>query len=165
MKNSRLITSLCFLMTLTGCGSNDSATEPEANQSAVIAENQSALVTAVNFSGEPGNYIFSVTVASPDTGCDQYADWWEVLSPDGRLIYRRVLAHSHINEQPFTRAGGPVDIAADEVVIVRAHMNNQGYGTRVFRGNIELGFSDSTVNPSFAAELEAAQPLPNNCAF
>ena len=69
-----------------------------------------AEVLSVNPNGEPGNYSFSVTISSPDEGCSQYADWWEVISLDGELVYRRVLHHSHVAEQPFTRSGGPVPI-------------------------------------------------------
>ena len=67
-----------------------------------------AKITAVECTGGPNNYTLSVTIESPDTGCDQYADWWEVFYPDNTLIYRRILSHSHVNEQPFTRSGGPV---------------------------------------------------------
>ena len=41
-------------------------------------------VTAVEVRGEEGAYTFSVTVSSPDTGCDQYADWWEWSARAGR---------------------------------------------------------------------------------
>ena len=78
------------------------------------AENK-AYVRSVSASGEANAYRFSVEISSPDLGCEQYADWWEVVDEDGELIYRRVLAHSHVSEQPFTRSGGPIDIDADQV--------------------------------------------------
>ena len=125
----------------------------------------SAKVTAVTISGESGNYNLSVTLESSDTGCDQYADWWEVFTPDGTLIYRRILAHSHVDEQPFTRSGGPVSVTADQEIIVRGHMNNLGYGTQVFRGTIGEGLAQSTLAVDVAASLESTEPLPQSCAF
>ena len=96
--------------------------------SAVLESGAGADVIGISVSGDPGSYTFSVTVESPDTGCGQYADWWEVVSPEGRLIYRRVLLHSHVDEQPFTRSGGPVDVQPSETVIVQAHMNGADTG-------------------------------------
>jgi hypothetical protein len=122
-------------------------------------------VTAVEVSGEAGNYRFRVTIASPDTGCDQYADWWEVVGEDGTLHYRRILAHSHVNEQPFTRSGSPVDIAPDTVVWVRAHMQPGGYGGQAFRGTVADGFEQATPPPAFAPALADMPPLPDGCAF
>jgi hypothetical protein len=46
---------------------------------------------------------FDVTVKSVDKGWDYYADAFEVLAPDGRLLGRRELLHPHETEQPFTR--------------------------------------------------------------
>lgn len=124
-----------------------------------------AQVEAVTVSGEPGNYTFSVTVASPDSGCDQYADWWEVISPEGMLIYRRVLAHSHVDEQPFNRTGGPVSIAPDQVVIVRAHMHPDGYDTQAQQGTASTGFAEVALEEGFAADAAQQEPLPQGCAF
>ena len=108
----------------------------------------------------------SVELQSPDLGCSQYADWWEVVTPEGELVYRRVLAHSHVDEQPFTRSGGPVDVGADDTVIVRAHMNPGGYGGQAMRGSVGAGFSvDATITASFAQNLETSEPLPSGCAF
>ncbi len=126
---------------------------------------QYADVTQVDVSGEEDRYTFSVTVKSPDTGCDQYADWWEVISPDGKLIYRRILLHSHTNEQPFTRSGGPVDIGPETKVIIRAHMNNTGYGGEALQGTISGGFTRVELSGDFASHLESRDPLPSACAF
>lgn len=122
-------------------------------------------VMAVQVNGQPGAYSFQVTVASPDTGCEQYADWWEIISPEGELLYRRVLLHSHAGEQPFTRSGGPAPITADQVVWVRAHMNTTGYGGQALRGSVQQGFEPAGLAPDFAAGLAEQEPLPVNCAF
>lgn len=124
-----------------------------------------AAVTGVTVSGTSGNYSFNVTITSPDTGCNQYADWWEVLDTSGTLIYRRILAHSHVNEQPFTRSGGVVDVNSDTELYIRAHMNNTGYGTAVFRGTVSGGFQAMELSKDFAMELASQQPLPSGCAF
>lgn len=47
---------------------------------------------------------FDVTLSHPDTGWDDYADGWRVLTPDGVEHGLRVLAHPHVTEQPFTRS-------------------------------------------------------------
>lgn len=133
---------------------------PEATTILLAAD-----VTAVSASGSDGAYQFSVTVASPDTGCEQYADWWEVLSEDGRLLYRRVLLHSHVDEQPFTRSGGPVPVTADTVVVVRAHMSNGGYGGAAFTGSVDRGFEAVEPGAGFAPDVEALPPQPEGCAF
>ncbi len=122
-------------------------------------------VSRVLVSGAAGSYQFSVTVQSPDTGCDQYSDWWEVIDLDGSLIYRRVLLHSHVGEQPFTRSGGPVRLRPDQTVMVRAHLNTGGYGEVALTGSVAHGFRPATLEPSFAAAVELQPPLPSSCAF
>jgi hypothetical protein len=125
-----------------------------------------AEVLGVEVSGRPNNYRFSVTIKSPDLGCQQYADWWEVISEDGEtLIYRRVLMHSHTGEQPFTRMGGPVKIDPHQKVMVRVHMNTSGYSTQVFIGSVATGFTKTSTKPDFAVGLAQQKPLPKNCAF
>ncbi len=67
----------------------------------------------------PNTYRFDVTLKHADTGWDHYANKWEVIGPDGSVLGTRVLAHPHVNEQPFTRSLGGVKIAdgIDEVMI------------------------------------------------
>jgi len=124
-----------------------------------------ANIQKVSFTGDDGNYDFSVAIKSDETGCDQYADWWEVISADGILLYRRVLGHSHPKEQPFTRSGGSVDIKKTEKVYVRAHMNNEGYTGNTFVGSIENGFISTKEPITFSKNIELQDPLPQNCAF
>lgn len=158
----RLITLFFSLSILSlGC----SPVEPIKSLSKVYLKKGQAEITAVSCSGQANNYTLSVTIASPDTGCDQYADWWEVLTVDGILIYRRILGHSHVSEQPFTRSGGIVDVGPDERIYVRAHMNNLGYGSAVFSGTLRNDLQQDTLDSNFALVLESMAPLPENCAF
>ncbi len=122
-------------------------------------------VTKVRVSGSPGGYYFSVMIRSPDKGCGQYADWWEVLGVDGALLYRRVLLHSHTDEQPFERSGGPVPIQPDTNVWVRAHMNTGGYGGASMKGTVKSGFVAAVPPAGFGTEAEKRPPLPDGCAF
>ena len=72
---------------------------------------------------------FDVTVRHADEGWEHYANRWEVLSPAGELLATRVLAHPHVNEQPFTRSLTNVSIPGELAeVVVRAHDLVHGYG-------------------------------------
>jgi len=116
--------------------------------------NTMADIIAVQVSGSENAYTFSVTIQSPDSGCGQYADWWEVLSTSGNLLYRRILTHSHVNEQPFTRSGGPLQIKAGDSIYVRAHMHPAGYGGEIFSGSVNNGFAADSLLPEFNTAIE-----------
>ena len=122
-------------------------------------------VLSVRVTGNAGGYQFGVEITSPDTGCEQYADWWEVISEDGELLYRRILLHSHVDEQPFVRSGGPVEIQANSIVYIRAHMSTAGYGGQVLRGSVQSGFESVEMEAGFGSELERLPPQPEDCAF
>jgi len=158
---------------VTGCGGTEGGT-PDDDQTtagdddadddataAVVAD-----VVSVAVSGEAGAYTFAVGLLSADTGCDQYADWWEVLTPEGGLVFRRILQHSHPDEQPFVRDGSPVPVAADDIVIVRGHMNTTGYGGTAMRGTPSAGFESAPdIGPEFAPGVETEEPLPGDCLY
>ncbi|VAW52426.1 hypothetical protein MNBD_GAMMA06-791 [hydrothermal vent metagenome] len=139
--------------------------------SSAIKHDNLADVVSVETSGAEGNYTFNVGVLSPETGCSQYADWWEIISESGELIYRRILLHSHINEQPFARTGGPVNISNEQIVIIRAHMNahasndSDGYGVKAYKGSINNGFVAFETEQNFAANLAIQTPVPVSCLF
>ncbi len=76
-----------------------------------------------------GTWRFDVTVSHADEGWSHYADNWQVLAPDGRVLATRVLLHPHENEQPFTRSLSGVVVPAGVLrVTVRAHDKVHGFG-------------------------------------
>jgi hypothetical protein len=79
-------------------------------------------------------YQFSVTVSHTDEGWDHYADKWEIIAPDGRILGTRILHHPHVNEQPFTRSLSGVTIPESITeVTIRAHDSVHEYGGTVMR--------------------------------
>ena len=163
MKNLFILTTIFIV----SCAETNLANVQQQNvqQQDVQQKSNEAKIVSVKVEGKPQNYIFNVGISSPDTGCNQYANWWEVLNEEGKLLYRRILAHSHINEQPFQRSGGPVAVADTQVVIIRAHMNNSGYGTTVFKGSVKDGFKQTQLEADFASEVKSQKPQPSGCAF
>ena len=75
-----------------------------------------------------GTFRFDVTVRSPDTGWEKYADAWEIRGADGSVLGARVLTHPHVDEQPFTRSLTGVAIPAGVTrVDVAAHDLVEGF--------------------------------------
>ena len=72
---------------------------------------------------------FQVTVVRVDTSWDHYADRWETVGPEGKILGNRVLWHLHIGEPLFLSALRPVTIPPRvEYVIIRVHYIKHGYG-------------------------------------
>lgn len=97
--------------------------------SAVALAGEADVVGVEARQADNGTWRFDVTVAHVDEGWDHYADLWEVVGPDGTVLGSRVLAHPHVDEQPFTRSLS--GIAIDEVigsVTVRARDSVHGFG-------------------------------------
>ena len=184
---SRAFVLVCFGIIVLGCGrasvspsvSLESESAPAKSTNSPQTSSTSAMespstpqstsayadVLSVNIAGNVGSYRFSVTIQSPDTGCDQYANWWEVISEEGELLHRRILLHSHVNEQPFSRSSGPVTVQADQALIVRAHMHPSGYGGQALKGTVAEGFSVVELADDFALALAQQEPLPTGCSF
>ena len=77
----------------------------------------------------PGAYSFRVTLRHDDAGWDHYADRWEVRDAQGTVLGIRVLAHPHVDEQPFTRGLSGVAIPQElSQVTIAAHDSVHGHG-------------------------------------
>jgi len=113
-------------------------------------------VTQVRVVQQPdGSWTFHVTVSHPDTGWEDYADGWDIVTLGGMIInpdpdtpFTRLLLHPHVNEQPFTRSQSGIEIPEDVTkVLVRAHDLVDGYGGKV----IEVDLTKSS-GPGFEVE-------------
>jgi hypothetical protein len=70
----------------------------------------------------PDTFAFDVTVRHGDTGWTHYANKWEVVTADGKVLGVRTLYHPHETEQPFTRSLSGVRIPTSvTTVVVRAY--------------------------------------------
>lgn len=91
------------------------------------------VVEAVQAEQHGDSWTFSVTLSHPDTGWDHYADGWEVFDIDGNSLGLRVLAHPHVNEQPFTRSlTGVVLPTGTTQIQIKTRDNVDGWGEDAF---------------------------------
>jgi hypothetical protein len=94
---------------------------------------------------EDGTWTFHVTVAHPDLGWHDYADGWDIVTPEGVVLkvnpndpFTRLLSHPHETEQPFTRSQSGITIpAVITQVLVRAHDIVDGFGGQVVTIDME----------------------------
>lgn len=144
----RLVGFISIALLVSACGSTGSedVAVPAGSAAEKLAESEMAIseataststivdgVTAecadvidVEISGN-GPYTFAVTVSSPDTGWDKYADEWRVESETGDVLGVRELTHPHVDEQPFTRSLSGVEVAPGTTVVVAARDSVEGY--------------------------------------
>lgn len=104
-----------------------------------------------------GSWTFHVTVEHPDTGWEDYANGWDIITTQGQVIkksveeeFTYVLTHPHEDEQPFTRSQSGLVIPADVTeVFVRAHDIVHGWGG-------DIVYVDLTTNTGQNYEVERA---------
>ncbi|MBI9106662.1 MAG: hypothetical protein JEZ04_07925 [Spirochaetales bacterium] len=87
-------------------------------------------VMKVRAAENAGLWRFDVTLRHGDEGWDHYANLWVVVDVEtGEEYGRRVLAHPHVNEQPFTRSQSGIRIPEGvTAVTVKAACNVHGFG-------------------------------------
>ena len=97
--------------------------------SASIAAADDASIEGVTARANGDAWTFSVTLRHGDTGWDDYADGWRVVTSDGTELGLRTLFHPHVEEQPFTRSLSGVMIPKDITrVYIEARTNTDGWG-------------------------------------
>ena len=106
---------------------------------------------------EDGSWTFHVTVEHPDTGWEDYADGWDVVTPDGQVLkpdpdgeFTRTLLHPHVDEQPFTRSQSGIVIPEGVTSVrVRAHDIVDGFGGK----EVVVDLTESS-GPDFEVERQ-----------
>ena len=152
----RGILFLLLMPMLAACGVFEAfvVTEPAVE----MGQGNADVISVRAVATAPQTWTFHVTVAHPDTGWEDYADGWDVVTPDGTVLkpdpnspFTRLLLHPHETEQPFTRSqSGIVIPAAVTQVTVRAHDLMAGYGGQEVVVDL---MADSGVN--FKVEKQA----------
>jgi hypothetical protein len=101
------------------------------------------LLSGASFAGEvrivdvrvecPSSCTFAVTLEHADQGWSHYANQWDVMTLDDKLLGSRVLHHPHDDEQPFTRSLSGVTIPQGvSQVKIRAKDTTHGYSQQEF---------------------------------
>lgn len=143
---------LALAVVLLGCGSGQGvATAMPAEPVTATAEPTAAVEPTARAAPQGGNadvvsvravqaadgtWTFHVTVSHPDTGWEDYADGWDVVTPGGQVLkpdadgeFTRTLLHPHVEEQPFTRSQSGIVIPQGVTQVrVRAHDLVDGFG-------------------------------------
>lgn len=121
--------ALIVMLVLASCGSSGETSETVAMANArTPTVDGCANVVAAELDSSGDTYRVLATILSADTGWEKYADAWEVRAPDGTVLGTRILAHPHVDEQPFTRSLDGVDIpAAVTEVEIAAHDSVAGF--------------------------------------
>lgn len=84
-----------------------------------------------------------VTLKHADTGWEHYADAWRLVDATGKLIATRVLYHPHVNEQPFTRSLGNIEIpAGTDIIFVEAHDKQHGWSPQRVKVDLSTSSGD-----------------------
>ena len=133
--------------------------ESDLVEAATIATGLSDVIDVQIDSAREGVHNFRVTVRGPDEGCARYNDWWEVVTPAGELVYRRILSRAHPGKEQQRSPGGLIYAADDGELIVRAHLKGSGYGGTAMRGTPATGFQPDPELPARLAR-RARERLP-----
>jgi len=78
--------------------------------SSIAGANEVQVVDVKATQASDKTWSFNVTLKHADEGWDHYANEWQIIAPDNKILATRTLYHPHVNEQPFTRGTQGVKI-------------------------------------------------------
>jgi len=105
--------------------------------STVVNANEVEIVDVRATQSSDKTWRFAVTLKHKDEGWDHYANEWQIIAPDNKILGTRTLYHPHVNEQPFTRSLDGVKIPAElKTVRIIAKDTVHGLSTKAVRFNL-----------------------------
>ena len=124
----KLLVSLALLLTALTLSAQTLEVSADLRESDLDLDY--AHVMSVRANRQGGSWRFEVSVRHGDRGWGHYADRWIVVdAQSGEEYGRRVLAHPHDTEQPFTRSQSGIIIPEEtEAVIIKAACTVHGFG-------------------------------------
>jgi len=105
--------------------------------SSIATANQVEVVDVKATQSKDKTWSFAVTLKHADEGWDHYANEWQVIAPDDKILATRTLYHPHVNEQPFTRGTQGVKIS-DDIKTVRIIAKDTVHGLSKHAIELEL---------------------------
>lgn len=106
--------------------------------SSIATANEVTIVDVKAHQTSNKTWTFAVTLKHADAGWDHYANEWQVLAPDSKILATRTLYHPHVNEQPFTRNTSGVKIPASmNIVYVIAKDTVHGLSSKATEVNLK----------------------------
>ena len=104
------------------------------------------------------SWSFNVTLKHADEGWDHYANEWQVIAPDNKILGTRTLYHPHVNEQPFTRSLSGVKISKD-ITSIRVIAKDTIHGLSSKAAEFNLSTKESK---QIILSLEPSKKKKNN---
>ena len=139
MKKSILLTILTLTISLVLSG--------------IAQANEVEIVDVKARQDKDKSWRFAVTLKHADEGWDHYANEWQVIAADDKILATRTLYHPHVDEQPFTRNISGVKIP-DDVKTVRVIARDTVHGHAKTAMLVDL--NNNTVTP-IPLELKKTQ--------
>jgi hypothetical protein len=110
--------------------------------SSIASANEVEVVDVKATQNSDKTWNFQVTLKHTDEGWDHYANEWQVIAPDNKILATRTLYHPHVNEQPFTRGTRGVKIP-ENIRTVRVIAKDTKHG--LSKNAVELDLASHSV--------------------
>lgn len=106
--------------------------------SLTVQANEVEIVKVEAHQNNDKTWTFAVTLKHEDAGWDHYANEWQVIAPDNKVLATRTLYHPHVDEQPFTRNTSRVKIPTEmETVKIIAKDTVHGLSETAMQVNLK----------------------------